>query len=160
MANGSSGIERGDHSTTFSGLVGQTLFLPSVTAAGVPIAQHRTEFRVVKNASGGTLTGSDVLKWSTAGSEVTKATAGALVCGVVDSVVGTDTIAANEYFLMAVRGLHTVLSDASFSALDPLKAANTGQARTATLTDGETFAIAREAATDADQKKLAFLECE
>ena len=147
---------RGDHGTDPTGY-GITYRVKAIDLTGVDIPNRFTLLKRVKNGSGGTLAKCVSVCASTQGLIVGAVTTTNASMGIVDSALGTDTVANGEYFWLAVGGAHYTLSESSYSALDKLKTAGTG-GKVDTSTGGITdVGIAIEAATDASQYKLTEL---
>lgn len=147
---------RGDHGTDSSGY-GQTYLVEALDLSNIPIPNRFTLIKRVKNGSGGTLAKCVAVCASTQGLIVGAVTTTNAAMGIVDSAIGSATVANGEYFWLAVGGAHYTLSESSYSALDKLKTAGTG-GKVDTSTGGITdVGIAIEAATDASQYKLTEL---
>lgn len=135
------------------------IYRTSISGAGIENAT-RTTYILVKQTNASAQSANMAQKWGTVGT-TTNATTGATdkVAGIVCRHYGSQTIAQNRWYWLAVKGVHPVTSQSSYSAGDtlaPTATAGKVDAATSPPTDYD-FATAIEAASAADETKLALL---
>lgn len=120
-----------------------------------------TRYRLVKQTNSSAQSKNTNQKWDPGAYGIaTDGVGGATdhVAGVVDQYLGSDTVAQNEYYWLAIEGVHPVTTSASYSEFATVAPAASGKTAGASTppTDYD-FGRAMEAASAGDETKDVWL---